>query len=166
VFADGPVDGRRVLVTGGGGAVGHYAIELAKHGGATVIATASIPDKQQASRAAGADHGQLVEAAVAAGMTSLALTDRDGLYGAVKFVRACDEAGVAPVLGVDLAVEPVALIHGPSSGAVRPSRRGVRRFGGGASVDPRHPRVTVLALAADPPRAWSLGWGGGGCAGW
>jgi NADPH2:quinone reductase len=56
VFADGPVDGRTVLVTGGAGAVGHYAIELAKHGGATVIATASTPDKQEAARAAGADH--------------------------------------------------------------------------------------------------------------
>ncbi|MFI9383344.1 NADPH:quinone reductase [Kutzneria sp. NPDC052558] len=56
VFADGPVAGKTVLVTGGAGAVGHYAIELAKHGGATVLATASSPDKQKSALAAGADH--------------------------------------------------------------------------------------------------------------
>jgi error-prone DNA polymerase len=38
------------------------------------------------------------------GMSALALTDRDGLYGAFKHVRACAEAGIRPVLGVDLAV--------------------------------------------------------------
>src|SRR5665648_1230328 len=46
----------------------------------------------------------LVERASALGQPALALTDRDGLYGAVRFVQACDEAGIAPVLGVDLAV--------------------------------------------------------------
>jgi NADPH2:quinone reductase len=56
VFGDGPVAGRTVLVTGGAGAVAHYAIELAKHGGATVLATASTPDKRRAALAAGADH--------------------------------------------------------------------------------------------------------------
>jgi NADPH2:quinone reductase len=56
LFADGPVAGQTVLVTGGAGAVGHYAIELAKHGGATVLATASTPEKRKAALAAGADH--------------------------------------------------------------------------------------------------------------
>ena len=46
----------------------------------------------------------LVERAAAHGQPALALTDRDGLYGAIRFVQACDEAGIAPVLGVDLAV--------------------------------------------------------------
>ncbi|HEV3362130.1 MAG TPA: NADPH:quinone reductase [Pseudonocardiaceae bacterium] len=55
LFADGPIAGRTVLVTGGAGAVAHYAIELAKHGGARVLATASTPDKQRAALAAGAD---------------------------------------------------------------------------------------------------------------
>jgi NADPH2:quinone reductase len=55
VFGDGPVAGKTVLVTGGAGAVAHYAIELAKHGGATVLATASTPEKQSAALAAGAD---------------------------------------------------------------------------------------------------------------
>jgi len=43
-------------VTGGTGAVGRYAVQLAKHGGATVHATASTPDKHRSARAAGADH--------------------------------------------------------------------------------------------------------------
>ncbi|MFI1568987.1 NADPH:quinone reductase [Streptomyces sp. NPDC020490] len=55
VFADGPVAGQTVLITGGAGAVAHYAIELAKSAGATVIATASTVEKQRAARAAGAD---------------------------------------------------------------------------------------------------------------
>jgi error-prone DNA polymerase len=36
------------------------------------------------------------------GMPALALTDRDGLYGAFKHVQACAEAGIKPLLGVDL----------------------------------------------------------------
>jgi NADPH2:quinone reductase len=56
LFADGPIAGQFVLVTGGAGAVGHYAIELARHAGATVIATASTDAKREAARAAGAEH--------------------------------------------------------------------------------------------------------------
>jgi NADPH:quinone reductase len=55
VHADGPVAGMSILVTGGAGAVGHYAIELAKEAGAHVIATASGPAGLGSARAAGAD---------------------------------------------------------------------------------------------------------------
>lgn len=55
VFADGPVAGQKILVTGGAGAVGHYAIQLARWGGAQVIATASGPEKIAHAKAAGAD---------------------------------------------------------------------------------------------------------------
>jgi NADPH:quinone reductase len=55
VFADGPVTGKTVLVQGGAGAVGHYAIELAKRGGARVVTTVSGPEKAELARAAGAD---------------------------------------------------------------------------------------------------------------
>jgi NADPH2:quinone reductase len=41
VFADGNVEGQVVLVTGGAGRVGHYAVQWASQAGATVIATAS-----------------------------------------------------------------------------------------------------------------------------
>src|SRR4051794_41280489 len=65
-------------------------------------------------------------------MDTLALTDRDGTYGAVKFVSACMKAGIRPILGVDLAVGAL-----PVKGKT-PAR-------GGAFVDARLPRVTVLA---------------------
>ncbi len=56
VFAGGPVSGQTILVTGGAGAVGHYAIQFAKWGGAQVIATISSPEKAEHARQAGADH--------------------------------------------------------------------------------------------------------------
>jgi NADPH2:quinone reductase len=55
LFADGPVNGQTVLVAGGAGAVGHYAIELAKRAGAGVIATVSGPEKAALAEQAGAD---------------------------------------------------------------------------------------------------------------
>src|SRR5436190_14275215 len=93
----------------------------------------------------GASHPHvLVQRAVDHGMDTLALTDRDGVYGAVKFVRACIAGGVRPVLGVDLALEPTSL---PSSvrAVIGSSQRGSRRRSpahGGAFLDPGHPRVT------------------------
>ncbi len=46
----------------------------------------------------------LAQAAAADGADALAITDRDGLYGAIKHVKACMAAGIDPILGVDLAV--------------------------------------------------------------
>ncbi len=56
LFSDGPLDGKTVLVAGGAGAVGHFAIELAKHAGATVITTVSGPEKADLATRAGADY--------------------------------------------------------------------------------------------------------------
>src|SRR3954451_689845 len=81
----------------------------------------------------GATHpAGLVERAADHGMDTLALTDRDGVYGAVKFVTACMRAGIRPVLGTNLAVGVV-----PEKGRT-PAR-------GGAFTDHGLPRVTVLA---------------------
>lgn len=55
LFADGPIAGKTVLVAGGAGAVGHFAIELAKHAGARVITTVSGPQKAELAAKAGAD---------------------------------------------------------------------------------------------------------------
>lgn len=52
----GGVAGQTVLVQGGAGAVGFYAIQFAKFMGATVIATVSSDAKAQIARSAGADH--------------------------------------------------------------------------------------------------------------
>ncbi len=56
VFADGAVRGQTVLVTGGAGAVGTAAIQLARWGGATVVTTISSEEKAAVARAAGAHH--------------------------------------------------------------------------------------------------------------
>ncbi|MGH9104176.1 MAG: NADPH:quinone reductase [Acidimicrobiales bacterium] len=56
LFSDGPLDGRTVLVAGGAGAVGHYAIQLARRGGARVLTTVSSPEKERLASEAGA-HG-------------------------------------------------------------------------------------------------------------
>jgi NADPH:quinone reductase len=55
LFADGPLHGRSVLVAGGAGAVGHFAIELAKRAGARVAATVSGPAKAELAARSGAD---------------------------------------------------------------------------------------------------------------
>jgi NADPH:quinone reductase-like Zn-dependent oxidoreductase len=55
VFADGPVEGQTLVITGGAGRVGYYAIQWAKSAGATVIATASNPADEAACKAVGAD---------------------------------------------------------------------------------------------------------------
>src|SRR5580698_9892979 len=52
----GAASGVTLLIAGGAGAVGHYAVQFAKAAGANVIATVSSPEKADAARAAGADH--------------------------------------------------------------------------------------------------------------
>src|SRR5665811_1863964 len=49
---------------------------------------------------------ELVTAAAGMGMPALAATDHEGLYGAVRFYQACKAAGVKPIVGVELTVEP------------------------------------------------------------
>ena len=55
VFGDGSVSGKTVLVTGGAGDVGRYAIQFAKLGGARVISTVSGDAKGAIATGAGAD---------------------------------------------------------------------------------------------------------------
>ena len=69
VTLEGSVQGQKVLVQGGAGAVGHYAVQIAKLKGAHVIATVSSDAKAAHARAAGADEvinyrTQKVEASV------------------------------------------------------------------------------------------------------
>lgn len=48
---------------------------------------------------------QLVEQARDFGMHSLALTDRDGLSGAIRFTQSCVENQISPIIGVDISYE-------------------------------------------------------------
>ncbi len=62
----------------------------------------------------------LVARAAADGASAAAVTDRDGLYGAVKHISACIAHGLSPILGVSIAVEnrgrAVVLAHGSAAG--------------------------------------------------
>ncbi|MFC9124441.1 DNA polymerase III subunit alpha [Streptomyces sp. NPDC057067] len=95
----------------------------------------------------GASHPErLAERAAERGMDALALTDRDSLAGAVRFARACEEAGIRPLFGAELAVAP----QTGGAGRTHKPRTPVR---GGAFVDESAPRVTFLAR--DGARGWA-----------
>ena len=83
LFSDGPLAGKTVLVTGGAGAVGNYAVQLAKWGGAKVIATVSSAAKGEQARLADADLvvNYKTEDVVA---KALAFTDRRGVDHVVE----------------------------------------------------------------------------------
>jgi NADPH2:quinone reductase len=94
VFADGPVSGKTVLVAGGAGAVGHFAIELAARAGARVVATASGPQKAELARKAGAAHVVNYRDADAAGQIRAAAGQSDRII----------EVALGANLALDLAV--------------------------------------------------------------
>jgi NADPH2:quinone reductase len=52
----GKIEGRPILIAGGAGAVAHYAIQLARIKGATVVTTVSSAEKAAHARDAGAQH--------------------------------------------------------------------------------------------------------------
>ena len=56
LFPDGPIAGRTVLVTGGAGAVGFYAVQLARLAGARVITTVSTPEQERLVREVGIEN--------------------------------------------------------------------------------------------------------------
>jgi error-prone DNA polymerase len=92
----------------------------------------------------GASHPHvLVERAAEHGMDTLALTDRDGMYGAVKFATACRKAGIRPVFGVDLAIAGRGAARTPEHRTARrtPARGGAFLEAGGIPL----PRVVLLA---------------------
>ncbi|MFD5896057.1 DNA polymerase III subunit alpha [Streptomyces sp. NPDC060366] len=93
----------------------------------------------------GASHPErLAESAAARDMDALALTDRDTLGGAVRFIDACEGQGIRPLFGVELAVAE------PTGGPVHERDRApaVRRrtpVRGGAFIDESAPRTVFLA---------------------
>jgi len=71
------------------------------------------------------DAEDLVRQAAVLGMTGLAITDHQGLYGIVRFAAAAEAAGIRPVIGVEIELIDAA---GPDpAGLVVPARRALRR---------------------------------------
>lgn len=112
VFYDGPVSGQTILVQGGAGAVGHHAIQIAKHGGARVIATVSSAEKADYVKAAGADEALNYRDADYVDQV-LALTGGNGVDRIVEV----DIAANAPTYDRILAPKGVSVIYG-TGGAV------------------------------------------------
>lgn len=52
---------------------------------------------------------ELVEKAVSSGMPALAVTDKNGLFGAIKFYKAAKTAGIKPILGINASIESSSL---------------------------------------------------------
>jgi len=65
--------------------------------------------------------GQLAQAASSLGFDALAITDANGLYGAVKHIGACLAENISPIVGVRLEVQDGGLVtilaHGRNSGS-------------------------------------------------
>lgn len=91
----------------------------------------------------------IAERAAEHGQSIVGLTDRDGLYGAVRWMLACQSTGLSPVLGVDLAMEETSPISRPP-GSSTSTRRSPAH--GGTWLDENRPRVLLLAADA---RGWA-----------
>jgi len=77
---------------------------------------------------------ELVQRAVELGFSSLAVTDHNGLYGVVRFASAAQEAGLRPVIGIEIELMD----------AAAPDLAGV-------VVPPRRPRRHAPAVGAPLP---------------
>jgi len=105
----------------------------------------------------------LARRAAELGMPAVALTDRDGLYGAARFVAACQRHGVLPILGATLTVRDPWSAAGV--GAERSGSRSAagKRFPGsemgGATRGPRarsvDPAATSVILIAQDERGYA-----------
>jgi len=95
---------------------------------------------------------RLAAAAAEAGMSHVALTDRDGLSGAVRFVRAAAEVGIVPIVGVDLGLgphlAPGSVVDAPRITLLARDERGFAALCRAVSQAHSHERGTAL-LDAD-----------------
>lgn len=123
----GPVTGKTVLVSGGAGAVGSFAIQIAKALGAAVITTVSGADKAAAAKEAGAD-------------TVINYRDQDV---AEAIAKATDGRGVDHVVEVNLSA------NAPLYDGILAKGASVAVYGSNASmveIDSRMMRIRLGSL--------------------
>jgi DNA polymerase-3 subunit alpha len=105
---------------------------------------------------------ELVEAAAAAGMPALALTDHGNMMGAFQFVRAARKAGILPIVGIELNVcrdmhdkstkddgYPVVLLAMNKAGYHRLARLSSAAYTDGFYYVPRVDRALLASLSDD-----------------
>src|SRR3954453_15487732 len=63
----------------------------------------------------------MLERAAELGLSGLAITDHDGLYGVVRFASAAEAAGIRPVIGIE--IELLDSVAPDPDGVVVPARR-------------------------------------------
>ncbi len=82
----------------------------------------------------------MAERAAELGLSGLAVTDHDGLYGVVRFTTAAEAAGVRPVIGIEIELQDPAAPD--PDGVVVPARRPAR--GRGPAVGPARERGPAI----------------------
>ena len=123
VHGYGSIDGRTVLVTGGAGAVGFYAVQLARLAGARVIATVSNAEKAALARQAGADHVLEYGDSAALVRSVHQLTDGAGVDAIIEV-----NAGQNAALHADLlACGGRVIVYGSQAAEIPVSYRGMMR---------------------------------------
>lgn len=120
--ADGLI-GRRVLITGGTGGVGHFAIQLARLGGAQVVATVRHDAQAQLVRDAGADQVVVGD-------------DKGKIQGTGPYDLVLDGVGGAGLGAAlaSLAKNGAAVIYGATGGGEPPFDARTFYATGGASI--------------------------------
>src|SRR5450759_629684 len=91
---------------------------------------------------------ELVGRAVELGLSGLAVTDHNGLYGVVRFAAAAQEAGLRPIIGIEIELMDAAAPD--PAGVVVPGRR-PRGHGTGNGRSPE-----IAPLPGEAPRADGL----------
>ncbi len=98
----------------------------------------------------------MVERAAELGLSGLAVTDHDGLYGVVRFTTAAEAVGIRPVLGIEIELgDPAAP---DPDGVVTPPRRRLR---GRAATPGGSAGLSCGALAGRPALGGTVPMGGG-----
>jgi NADPH:quinone reductase-like Zn-dependent oxidoreductase len=108
LFADGPIAGKTVLVTGAVGGVGQYAVQLAKWGGARVIATYS----SDAEPAPAVPFGQMLAKDLTVRFVLVYVMGAAAHQAAIADITAALEAGLLHPVAVErLGLDAIAAAH-------------------------------------------------------